>query len=189
MQHNAPEINASTYFFNKSVEDSFKLKALYTKLWERKLVGIELLAAELAYKSRYVCDLPLPLKNGSWSDRPAAIFYNPEPDAEKGHSNYFGLIRVPPSIYVPDSVHDTIYITNADFVKDVEIPCIITPAGEILYSCYRDNYEISSCGDYFVDGGLDYTRYGCKKENPELVKGIKHALLQVQNGNLVFKED
>lgn len=192
MQDNQTEVNASTYFFNRSIQDGFKrnqLSALSAKLWNRKLTGIELLAAELAYKSKYVCDLSLPLKNGDWSDKPAAIFYNPEPDVEKGHSKYFGLLRVSPSIFVPESVHDRVYITSADFVKDIEIPAISTPEGELLYSCCRHDYQVSSCGNYFIDGGLDYTRYGCKKENPELVKGIKHVILQVQNGNLVFKED
>lgn len=85
-------------------------------------------------------------KEGGWAERPLDVFYQPDPDVEKGHTNYFGLIVKGGQVLITDASscfsepmsgvleNDTIYVSRYrhDFVQ--------TPGGKI------------------IDGGRDYTK-------------------------------
>lgn len=85
-------------------------------------------------------------KTGSWSDEPVDVFYTPNPDTSKGHTNYFGML-------VQNSV---LYITEASSAFSEPIAGMPTPDGEVLVSRYRHDYVTK--GDRMIDGGRDYIR-------------------------------
>jgi hypothetical protein len=50
------------------------------------------------------------IKRGlNWSDQPADVFYQPNPDVSKGHSHYFGMFR---------TFEGQVMITNAESKRD-----------------------------------------------------------------------
>ena len=112
---------------------------------------------EEKYNAKYIGDFQTKRKDGSWNDRPCAIFYVENPDISKGHSNYFGLfmniISIDPIEYGPLS------ITNG--LSAVEEPFIAIQAdnGEYVISSYLHDYRVSSDESVMIDGGRDYSRY------------------------------
>ena len=48
-------------------------------------------AIEDHYGSQYIGDFCLKSKNGGWTDQLFAIFYQPNPNFELGHTHYFGI--------------------------------------------------------------------------------------------------
>ena len=87
------------------------------------------------------------LDGNSWNDVPVDVFYQPNPDRAKGHSNYFGL-------FFQD---DQLWITDAQSAFSETIGGIITDDGEVLVSRYRHHY-VTKEGGYMIDGGRDYLR-------------------------------
>lgn len=83
----------------------------------------------------------------SWNEVPVDVFYQPNPDREKGHSNYFGLFFQ----------NDSLWITDAQSAFSETIGGIITDDGEVLVSRYRHHY-VTKEGGYMIDGGRDYLR-------------------------------
>ncbi len=85
--------------------------------------------------------------NGDWwNERPVDVFYQPNPDRAKGHTNYFGM-------FTQDGM---VWITNAESAFSEPITGVITEDGEVLVSRYRHDY-VSKDG-YMIDGGRDYLR-------------------------------
>ncbi len=39
-----------------------------------------------------------------------------------------------------------------------------------IYSRAQHDFKYCSCGDIFIDGGLDLTRFGFKKEKPQIIE-------------------
>lgn len=74
------------------------------------------------------------------------IFYREKPHPEFGN-HYFGLSRAITSVI----------ITNDDWVEGLDF-CMIYVDGQYHYSRYTHDYF--SVGDYFIDGGRSYGRYG-----------------------------
>lgn len=101
-----------------------------------------------AHPVKYVGEFCLRAKNGGWSEYPAAVFYQPNPDTSRGHTNYFGIL----------SQMGSVYITNA--ISATEPFDAIQYRDEIIYSRYRHDFRGSSDGRVFVDGGRDYLRFG-----------------------------
>lgn len=99
------------------------------------------------YGAKFVGDFCIKTKNG-WSEEPVAIFYQPNPDVEKGHKHYFGL-------FVRD---DSIYITDGTSAFSEPIVGIVTRGGEVIFSRYRHNFVERE--GVFIDGGRDYVRVG-----------------------------
>jgi hypothetical protein len=84
--------------------------------------------------------------NGGWNERPVDVFYQPEPDTEKGHKHYFGM-------FVQDSA---VWITDATSAFEEPITGIICEDGEVIVSRFRHDYVTK--GDRMIDGGRDYVR-------------------------------
>ena len=83
---------------------------------------------------------------GQWNDTPVDVFYQPNPDLSKGHSNYLGMF----------SQHGKTYITNAKSAFSETIVGILTDDGEVIVSRYRHDFVEKDV--HFIDGGRDYTR-------------------------------
>jgi hypothetical protein len=107
-------------------------------------------------------------KGGNWNDTPVDVFYQPNPDVAKGHTNYFGVFR--------RNEADALWITNAETAFSEPMTGVICEDGEVLVSRYRHDYRTK--GDRMVDGGRDYTR---RSLHPT-------ATVTVVNGNFVIKE-
>lgn len=107
---------------------------------------ISIKKTEKAYGATYVGDFCLKTKDGGWSEEPAAIFYVPFPDVEKGHKHYFGLFQR----------QGILYITDGTSAFSEPIVGVVAPDGEVLYSRYRHDYREK--GGVMIDGGRDYVR-------------------------------
>ena len=99
------------------------------------------------YGSTFVGYFPIKLKIGGWGAA-AAVFYQPNPKTELGHSNYFGL-------YVDDYCKPVIF--NADYITEGWTGAKADD-GELLWSEYRHDFHTSKDGSVWVDGGFDYIR-------------------------------
>ena len=103
--------------------------------------------AEELYGAKYMGYWCTKRLNGeSWNDNPVDVFYQPNPDTEKGHKHYFGL-------FVQGGV---LYITDATSAFSDPITGIETDDGEVIVSRYRHDYVEKD--KYMIDGGRDYLR-------------------------------
>lgn len=109
---------------------------------------------EEMYEAEYLLETCLVTKEGSWANFPASLFYQENPDVEKGHTNYFAIYMCP--------LRNTLCITKGDrAVKDVTYSGIFIPeAQSILYSAFRHDFQTFKTPDeeYLIDGGRDYTK-------------------------------
>lgn len=120
--------------------------------------------AEETYGAKYMGYWCTKRLNGeSWNDHPVDVFYQENPDTERGHKNYFGLFIQ----------NDTLYITDATSAFSEPITGIETNDGEVIVSRYRHDY-VEKDG-FMVDGGRDYFRTSggpfvrVRVEGPEFV--------------------
>jgi hypothetical protein len=84
--------------------------------------------------------------SGGWNESPVDVFYVPNPDTSKGHTNYFGM-------FVRD---ESVYITEASTAFSEPIAGIPTEDGEVIVSRYRHDYATKD--GRMIDGGRDYVR-------------------------------
>ena len=108
---------------------------------------------ENMYKATFVMESCIKMKDGSWGNFPAAIFYTEE--AHPQGSNYFALYR---ERFAHETIQPRIMITNG--ISATEDFKAIRVGDDIYYSRYRHDYRGFGPGDFFVDGGRDYIRYG-----------------------------
>jgi hypothetical protein len=113
------------------------------------LQPISIQVMEAHYSAKFVGDFCVQLKGGGWSDFPIAIFYQPTPKFELGHSHYFGL-------FVDET--GNLLITNGDSAFDDPITGVVADNGEVIFSRYRHDFTTSSDGSVWIDGGRDYCR-------------------------------
>ena len=86
-------------------------------------------------------------------DTQAHYFYNPNPDTEKGHSNYF-RVR-----YIGGK---NISISNGIPIASRILTCVQATDGELLYSHYLHDFRESKDKSVWIDGGFHYTRTNAK---------------------------
>ena len=127
------------------------MKLTITDFGNTSLQPINVEVIEEKYNAVYIGDFCLKTTDGGWSEFPIAIFYQPNPDIEAGHTNYFG-------IFVNE--HHQIIITNGESAFSEPINGLITDNGTVIYSRYRHDYVTSKNGELFIDGGRDYCRFG-----------------------------
>ena len=87
-------------------------------------------------------------KYGDWAERPLDVFYQPDPDVDAGHTNYFGLIL--------DPLSNKVMITDASSCFQDPITGIVEE-GIVYVSRYRHDYVQTPSGGS-IDGGRDYTK-------------------------------
>jgi hypothetical protein len=85
-------------------------------------------------------------KLGQWNEQPVDVFYQPNPDKSKGHTNYFGLF----------TKNGTLYICDASSAFSEPIYGLLTDEDEVLVSRCRHDYRCKN--EYMIDGGRDYIR-------------------------------
>lgn len=106
-------------------------------------------------------------KDGQWSNDPVDVFYQPNPDVEKGHSKYFG-------IYINKG---EAYVTNAESAFSAEITGVLTENNEVLVSRFRNDFQQKDGA--MIDGGRDYTRSSGTRTYVEV---------KIEDGNFLFKK-
>ena len=119
---------------------------------------------EKRYNATFVGDFSIVIsakddENIRWSDWPVAVFYQPNPDIEKGHSHYFGLY------FHEGSNH--IYICDASSAFREPIAGIIADNGEVVFSRYRHDFRTSCDKSVSIDGGRDYTHCSANNLNAD----------------------
>lgn len=110
---------------------------------------------EEKYNAKYIGDFALKLKNGGWSEEPAAVFYVEEPDISKGHSHYFGLV-FQHNPYQPNDYD--MFITKGDSAFENGLTGVVADNGEVIVSCFTHDFKYSEDGSVFTDGGMQYLR-------------------------------
>lgn len=111
--------------------------------------GIEKI--EKDYNAKYMGYWCTKHSSGWWNEDPVDVFYQPNPDFEKGHSNYFGM-------FVRGG---HVYITNAESAFKEPIVGVLAENGEVLVSRFRHHMVKADCGA-MVDGGRDYMKRSLK---------------------------
>lgn len=114
---------------------------------------------EEKYNAKYIGDFQTKRKDGSWNEKPCAIFYVENPDINKGHSNYLGLFAK----YITDE-YSELLITNGLSAVEEPFTAIQADNGEYVISSYRHDYRVSNDGSVMIDGGRDYNRYTSDKK-------------------------
>jgi hypothetical protein len=120
---------------------------------------------EELYGAKYMGFWCTKRSDGNWNDTPVEVFYQPNPDTEKGHNHYFGLFK--------RMGNGVLFITDATSAFSDPIMGIETDDGEVIVSRYRHDYVEKD--KYMIDGGRDYLRTSggpfvrIRVEGPEFV--------------------
>ncbi len=117
---------------------------------------IDIDAVEETYNGTYVGDFCIKQTSGSWTETPIAIFYQPNPKVELGHTHYFG-------IYV--SHQNQVFIMDGQSAFEDGITGAIADNGEVIFSRFRHHFTTSQDGSISIDGGRDYTKLVGKIDN------------------------
>jgi hypothetical protein len=102
---------------------------------------------------------------GSWHEVPVDVFYQPDPDTEKGHTHYFGVYRNDAGL---------VMITEASSAFSEPIAGSICDDGEVIVSRYRHDYVAMKGA--MIDGGRDYVRTNRCKTAEVVVEGDKFVI-------------
>lgn len=105
---------------------------------------------EERYKAKYVGAFCTKRKNDTWHEMPVDVFYDPNPDVQKGHKHYFGMFY--------DHMNDQAMITDATSAVSEPMVGVVAKDGEVIVSGYRHDYKRSNDDSVFIDGGRDYLR-------------------------------
>ena len=96
---------------------------------------------------------------------PVNVYYNENPDKNKGYNNYFYIF--------PEKLNKI--IIGSLNKKEVEknryqdaVACL--KCDEIIYSKYPHDFHSCSCSSVYVDGGRDYLKISGNKSDFEIVK-------------------
>jgi hypothetical protein len=106
----------------------------------------QIMVIEQKYNAKYMGPWCTKRPSGGWNETPVDVFYQPNPDTEKGHKHYFGMFFQ----------GKTLGITDATSAFSEPMAGIICEDGEVIVSRYRHDYVQK--GDRMIDGGRDYTR-------------------------------
>jgi len=118
---------------------------------------------EEKYKAKFLGFFSVPNAAGTdWSDMPVDVFYQPNPDKGRGHSNYFGAHVDALTRLTEDP---RVFITNAEGCFKVPMDGIIADSGEVIMSHYVHDNHFSMDGSVWIDGGRYYTRSGVYEKN------------------------
>jgi hypothetical protein len=125
---------------------------------------------ERLYNAQYMGFWCKKRPDGSWTEEPVEVFYQPNPDIAHGHSHYFG-------IFVDEAKR--VMITNAESAFSEPMTGVICDDGEVLISRYRHDFRTK--GLHMIDGGRDYTRTSLDRSSPNPT-----ATVTVVDGNFVI---
>ena len=103
---------------------------------------------EERYKAKYILETEFYTKSGWSGDLVGLIFYQPNPDLEAGHSNYFIIYK--------SSIHGIMITNGLDTVEKLVLNCVSDSNGVFEYSHFNHHYH--QVGNVAIDGGRLYTR-------------------------------
>lgn len=103
------------------------------------------------YKARFMGAWCIKDKYNNWNNEPVDVFYQPEPDIERGHSNYFGVFKAR-----GEDGKLNLYVCDAKSAFSEPIYGVLCDDGEVLISRYVN--DMKQKGDHMIDGGRDYIR-------------------------------
>lgn len=106
-------------------------------------------------------------RSGNWSETPVDVFYQPDPDVQKGHSHYFGIYR--------SYSANTWMICNAETAFCDPLYGVCCDTGEVIISRFRHDYVTR--GNYMVDGGRDYLR---SSQHPAVIVKVEGSNFVVE---------
>lgn len=146
--------------------------------------NLDIKKVENHYNVSYIGDFQI--KSGdNWTDFPVSIFYQPNPDFDKGHSNYLGIYKKVHFNFLTVEAISKVILCDGKYAFDEALTGVLCDNNEVIISCHRHDYKTSSCGKYFIDGGRNYLR---TKRNPTYVKvAIKEDELYVIDSELVCR--
>ncbi len=127
---------------------------------------------EKQHGASFVGDFCVKTKDSEWTDHPIAIFYQPTPNVEAGHSHYFGIF---------ENEFGILMITKGDSAFSEPIVGVVSDDGEVIFSRSRHNYRESKDGSVSIDGGRDYTH--CVGDSDRLVNLI------IEKDHLIISPD
>lgn len=125
------------------------------------------------FNAHFIGDFCLKNKDGSWANLPFAVFYQPNPPADRPDcTKYFAMYWKGTDLM----------ITDGSSAFSEPIAGITAKNGEIIYSRYRWDYRQSEDGSVWIDGGRDYIRSGL---NTDCLSSI--VQLVIKEDRLVVK--
>uniref|UniRef100_A0A6C0JU24 Uncharacterized protein n=1 Tax=viral metagenome TaxID=1070528 RepID=A0A6C0JU24_9ZZZZ len=127
-------------------------------------------SVEKKYGVKYIGYWCVEGANVQWASNPVDVFYQPNPNTELGHSNYFGIF----------SWMGEWRICNADSAFSVPITGILEN-GVVYVSRYRHDSVCTPNGNC-IDGGRDYVNINKNASPIELVN------VRVVDGEFIFEK-
>lgn len=124
--------------------------------------GIKLV--EKKYKAKFVGVFSLKQEHSGWRDFPSYIFYVKNPK-RMDYSNY---VAVSQEILSLEPLLTKTIVSDGSSFNCENIYALKADDGEIIYSAYSHDYEVSTDGSVWIDGGRLYTRYTPGKDLIEL---------------------
>ncbi len=119
------------------------------------------------YQARYLGCWCVKQRDGSWSDVPVDVFYQPKPNLDLGHTNYFGVF-----LYEQHTM-----MIAADSAFSEPMTGVLLKSGEVLVSRFRHDYQCKQ--GIGIDGGRDYVKVSM---------GATQVDVQVLDGEFRFNE-
>ena len=118
--------------------------SLFTKNFTSTGINVEVVLVKYP-TAKYVGQFPLELRDGNFTDYHAEVFYEPNPNRELGHSNYFAIY----------SQMGGVYITGAEHVEKLILSVYTDSEGDLIYSRYQHDFRSfkTEIGSVSIDGG------------------------------------
>lgn len=118
--------------------------SLFTKNFTSTGIGVGAVLKKYN-TAQYVGQFPLKTRDGNFTDFHAEVFYEPNPNRELGHSNYFAIY----------SQMGGVYIIGAEHVEKLVLSVYTDSEGDLIYSRYQHDFRSfkSSTGEISIDGG------------------------------------
>lgn len=142
-------------FVNTNPEDAYWFQAEQIRVLEKH------------HQARYLGFWCVKQRDGTWSDTPVDVFYQPDPDLDIGHAHYFGVF-----LYENEPM-----IINADSAFSEPMTGVLLNTGEVLISRFR--HDLQSRQGIGIDGGRDYVKVSA---------GAVQVDVQVSHGEFLFNE-
>jgi len=141
----------------------------YNIKYERRISrfwGFDIDKVEKLKNAKFVCEVAIRTRGGSWSDNPVAIFWQETPP-DLTYSNYFGLLEQMGSLY----------ITSGQEAVEDGLTGIVAANGDVVYSAYRHDFRYSPDKTVWIDGGRDYVRCSGAAAGFVTLKFVKDKLV------------
>lgn len=112
------------------------------------VTGLDVAVAERTYDAKFLMSYAIKTKDNGWTSQPAAVFYQEHP--APGHQHYFALFRQSTSVI----------IAGLPWVESHTFDAVRAQNGEIVISRFNHDFNASTDGTVWIDGGPHYTRTG-----------------------------